>query len=200
MKSQYNIKLTFGETTRKVAFASQPTWRQLASRIEALFLISAKAAAVMYMDEDEDEVTISTDEELEEYYDILQTDAKHVKFVVCELPDAAADVEGSQKVHRKDVKPQIELSGQPFIPVPSHMLTRILTTYNPRFRRLRWSGLSTGPGPFIHIPPASRISWRVPPASRTSWRATQSRDCAYIRNTAMEATADHRLTTAARCG
>ncbi|KAH9843733.1 uncharacterized protein C8Q71DRAFT_11880 [Rhodofomes roseus] len=114
MKPQYNVKLTFDKTTRKLPFASQPTWVQLASRIESLYRIPAHAAAVKYTDDDGDEVTISTEEELQDYYEALGTDAVIIKLVVCKLQDApkstAGDGDDARKGHRKDLQQEGEPS------------------------------------------------------------------------------------------
>ncbi|PCH37204.1 hypothetical protein WOLCODRAFT_39041, partial [Wolfiporia cocos MD-104 SS10] len=43
-------------------------WSDLAARIENLFSIPAAAIALSYIDSDNDEVTLNTEEELQQFY------------------------------------------------------------------------------------------------------------------------------------
>lgn len=86
MKQQYTVKLSFEGSTRRASFPSQPTWSNIATHIETHFHIPAHHAAAKYTDSDGDEILISTDEELQEYYD---SEPKAVKLTVHRLPDAS---------------------------------------------------------------------------------------------------------------
>ncbi|KZT70580.1 hypothetical protein DAEQUDRAFT_756221 [Daedalea quercina L-15889] len=69
--TQINIKLTRPPSglTRKVTFEARPSWDELATRIESLFDIPKEHVAVSYVDSDNDEVTMNTQTELQDYYD-----------------------------------------------------------------------------------------------------------------------------------
>ncbi|KAF8634913.1 hypothetical protein AX15_000656 [Amanita polypyramis BW_CC] len=54
--------------TRRVAFPEHPTWQALATRISGLFDIPIDRVAVSYIDADDDEVTLNTDDELMYFY------------------------------------------------------------------------------------------------------------------------------------
>ncbi|KAJ3928846.1 MAG: hypothetical protein NXY57DRAFT_901220 [Lentinula lateritia] len=84
MTAHFKLKLT-GGPTRRLSFTDEPTWTLLAERIAGLFDIPAEAIAVAYIDSEDDEVTLSTQEELQDFY---QTSYKHgdvVKFTVEDL-------------------------------------------------------------------------------------------------------------------
>lgn len=55
-------------TTRRVAYFTRPTWNELAAKIEFIYGIPRDQVCVSYVDNDGDEVTLSTDEELQDYY------------------------------------------------------------------------------------------------------------------------------------
>ncbi|KAL0574337.1 hypothetical protein V5O48_007619 [Marasmius crinis-equi] len=87
------FKLTAGSQTRRVTFQFRPTWLLLADRIHTLFKIDLENVAVSYVDVEGDEVTLSTPEELEEYYrDMdgmgLWKPGQAVKFTVLDLSNA----------------------------------------------------------------------------------------------------------------
>ena len=54
--------------TRRVAFITRPSWGELAAKIGSIYSISSDKVCVSYVDNDGDEVTLSTDEEFQEYY------------------------------------------------------------------------------------------------------------------------------------
>ncbi|KAK2460108.1 hypothetical protein APHAL10511_007874 [Amanita phalloides] len=54
--------------TRRVAFPQRPTWNLLATRISELYPIPLDRVAVSYIDADDDEVTLNTQEELTHFY------------------------------------------------------------------------------------------------------------------------------------
>ena len=53
---------------RRVTFQERPSWETLAAKIESLFNIPLSSVGVSYMDEDGDEVTLSSEEELQDFY------------------------------------------------------------------------------------------------------------------------------------
>ncbi|EMD41922.1 hypothetical protein CERSUDRAFT_90510 [Gelatoporia subvermispora B] len=54
--------------TRAVTFQEQPSWVQLAARIHSLFHVPLANIGVSYFDTEGDEVTLSTEEELQDFY------------------------------------------------------------------------------------------------------------------------------------
>ncbi|TFK90802.1 hypothetical protein K466DRAFT_660549 [Polyporus arcularius HHB13444] len=53
---------------RRVTFPEKPSWDALAAKIEALYDIPAPSIGVSYVDNDGDEVTLSSEEELQDFY------------------------------------------------------------------------------------------------------------------------------------
>ncbi|KAI9065937.1 hypothetical protein FKP32DRAFT_1602153 [Trametes sanguinea] len=53
---------------RRVTFQERPSWNQLAAKIESLYDIPAQNVGVSYVDNDGDEVTLSSEEELQDFY------------------------------------------------------------------------------------------------------------------------------------
>ncbi|TFK36988.1 hypothetical protein BDQ12DRAFT_686201 [Crucibulum laeve] len=69
--------------TRRVAFPTQPSWHELASRIESLYSIPVGTVGVSYVDADDDEITLSSDEELQDFYQLSA--GQIIKFEVLDL-------------------------------------------------------------------------------------------------------------------
>ncbi|KAG2156626.1 uncharacterized protein EDB93DRAFT_1326340 [Suillus bovinus] len=65
-----------GGLTRRLTFPTHPSWALLSSKINEAFGIATDNIGVSYLDQDGDEVTLSSEEELQDYYDTLG-DAKH---------------------------------------------------------------------------------------------------------------------------
>ncbi|EIW87024.1 hypothetical protein CONPUDRAFT_79208 [Coniophora puteana RWD-64-598 SS2] len=75
-----------GSLTRRLNFATQPSWSVLSVRISTLFDIPFADVGVSYIDPDGDEVTLSSEEELQEFYSTLnQGDKEPIKFFVQDL-------------------------------------------------------------------------------------------------------------------
>lgn len=55
--------------TRRVLFTSRPSWDELAAKIESLYDIPKYDVGVAYLDTDGDEVTLSTNDELQDFYE-----------------------------------------------------------------------------------------------------------------------------------
>lgn len=68
MSSPAQFKFTKDGITRRVAFTQLPSWLELAAKLESLYSIPVEHVAVSYADADGDEVTLSSQEELEDYY------------------------------------------------------------------------------------------------------------------------------------
>ena len=55
--------------TRRISFPTRPSWTELATRIHSFCNIPRNRLAVSYVDSDGDEVTLSSEEELRDFYD-----------------------------------------------------------------------------------------------------------------------------------
>ncbi|KAJ3750763.1 hypothetical protein DFH05DRAFT_1387853 [Lentinula detonsa] len=84
MTTHFKLKLT-GGPTRRLSFTDEPTWSLLAERIAGLFDIPADSVAVAYIDSEDDEVTLSTQEELQDFYQTSYKPGDVVKFAVEDL-------------------------------------------------------------------------------------------------------------------
>lgn len=73
--------------TRRVSFPTRPSWNELATRIQALYNIPLGRLGVSYVDSDGDEVTLSSEEELHDFYDTVDSGqgGQLIKFRVVEL-------------------------------------------------------------------------------------------------------------------
>ncbi|KAG6910505.1 hypothetical protein DXG01_009924 [Tephrocybe rancida] len=84
-----NFKLTEHDgLTRRVAFPAKPTWNTLAAKIELLFGIPIEKVSVAYTDADDDLVTLSSQEELDDFYTTSHTGGQVIKFTVQDLTTA----------------------------------------------------------------------------------------------------------------
>lgn len=63
-----NFKLTKDKVTRRFSFPLRPPWDALSAKIQSVYDIPAGRVAVSYTDSDGDVVTLSTNEELQDYY------------------------------------------------------------------------------------------------------------------------------------
>lgn len=68
MSSSPQFKFTKDGITRRVPFTQPPSWPEVAAKLETLYGIPVEHVAVSYTDADGDEVTLSSQEELEDYY------------------------------------------------------------------------------------------------------------------------------------
>ncbi|KAI9444865.1 hypothetical protein H4582DRAFT_1911757 [Lactarius indigo] len=77
----------FNGLTRRISFSTRPSWNELAARIQALYNIPLGRLGVSYVDSDGDEVTLSSEEELRDFYDTVDTGqgSQLIKFRVVEL-------------------------------------------------------------------------------------------------------------------
>ena len=68
MSSPAQFKFSKDGITRRVAFTQLPSWLEIAAKLESLYGIPVEHIAVAYTDIDGDEVTLSSQGELEDYY------------------------------------------------------------------------------------------------------------------------------------
>ena len=77
--------------TRRVMFYNRPPWSELSAKIEELYSISRDDVGVSYVDNEGDEVTLSSEEELQDYYRLNHAEPigdappKAIKFAVVDL-------------------------------------------------------------------------------------------------------------------
>ncbi|KAF9469858.1 hypothetical protein BDZ94DRAFT_1243420 [Collybia nuda] len=71
--------------TRRISFPDLPTWPALATRIESLYSIPFEKLSVAYIDVDGDEVTLSSQEELQDFYQVSHESGQIIKFIVQDL-------------------------------------------------------------------------------------------------------------------
>jgi hypothetical protein len=71
--------------TRRLTFQGVPTWVDLAAKISGLYSIPSDKLGVSYIDTDGDEVTLSSQEELEDFYQASYQPPQAIKFVVQDL-------------------------------------------------------------------------------------------------------------------
>ncbi|KAF8973502.1 hypothetical protein BDZ97DRAFT_1775486 [Flammula alnicola] len=71
--------------TRRVTFQELPTWNELASKLEALYDIPVDKVGVSYVDSDNDEITASSNEELQDFYQASHQPGNAIKFTVLDL-------------------------------------------------------------------------------------------------------------------
>ncbi|KAI6120619.1 hypothetical protein EDD16DRAFT_1459243, partial [Pisolithus croceorrhizus] len=85
--------------TRRVQFDTPPPWILLSSRIASLFDIPGDRVGVSYIDADGDEITVSSDEELRDYYALLFASGAFntIRLTVLDLGSTRVTTETSSK-------------------------------------------------------------------------------------------------------
>ena len=77
--------------TRRITFVTRPTWSLLSARIANLYDIAIENVGVSYIDSDGDDVTLSTDDELQDFYmSVLIPDGDAIKLAVHDLSSLRA--------------------------------------------------------------------------------------------------------------
>ncbi|KZT55034.1 hypothetical protein CALCODRAFT_485077 [Calocera cornea HHB12733] len=82
-RSQHVLKLVVAGLTRRLHFPAAPSFTELAERVEDSYGVPAADVGLSYVDTDGDEITLSTEEELREYY--ASTAGSTPKFVLKDL-------------------------------------------------------------------------------------------------------------------
>ncbi|KXN88803.1 hypothetical protein AN958_06672 [Leucoagaricus sp. SymC.cos] len=80
-----NFKLKFDDLTRRVSFTKQPSWPELSEKISTLYAIPQHQVGVTYFDAENEEITLSTEEELQDYYFSSYRPGETIKFSVRDL-------------------------------------------------------------------------------------------------------------------
>ena len=81
-----HFKFTTSEgVNRRLSFSEPPAWSLLASKLNVLYGISLDNVGVSYVDNDDDEITLSSDEELQDFYKMSHQAGQVIKFAVVDL-------------------------------------------------------------------------------------------------------------------
>lgn len=79
------FKLTKDGHTRSAAFPEPPSWSELAAKLQSLYQIPIDKIGVSYVDADNDEITASSNEELQDFYQASYQPGTVVKLNVWDL-------------------------------------------------------------------------------------------------------------------
>lgn len=71
--------------TRRVTFENLPTWPELASKLNTLYGIPVDKVGVSYVDSDNDEITASSNQELQDFYQTSFQPGQLIRFKVLDL-------------------------------------------------------------------------------------------------------------------
>jgi len=71
--------------TRRATFQELPTWPELASKLQLLYGVPIDKVAVAYVDNDHDEITASSNEELQDFYQSSYQSGHIIKLTVLDL-------------------------------------------------------------------------------------------------------------------
>jgi hypothetical protein len=72
-------------STTFARFDARPSWGDLASEIAELFKISSNNVGVVFLDEDKEKYTITTEVQLQSFYEAFNPSSGKIKFVVQDL-------------------------------------------------------------------------------------------------------------------
>ena len=70
---------------RRLSFSEPPTWSLLASKLHVFYGISLDSVGVSYIDNNNDEITLSSDEKLQDFYKTSHQAGQVIKFAVVDL-------------------------------------------------------------------------------------------------------------------
>ncbi|KAG7452295.1 uncharacterized protein BT62DRAFT_926507 [Guyanagaster necrorhizus] len=93
MAIQFKLRDERSGQTRRISFPNQPIWRTLASKINTLYDIPFDKIAVTYIDADDDKVTLSTQDELQDFFQATHKSGEVVKFTVQDMRLSRADLD-----------------------------------------------------------------------------------------------------------
>jgi len=93
------------DVTRRITFPNEPAWASLAAKIESLYGIPIDKIGVSYVDSDGDEVTLSSQEELQDFYQLSHQPSQAIKFVVQDLSSTRSESKALPQVpHSANVR------------------------------------------------------------------------------------------------
>ena len=79
------FKLKYRDITRRTILAKLPEWNVLAERLSSIFLVPVADVGVSYLDRDGDEITLNSQEELDDFYTTTYRDGESIRFTVKDL-------------------------------------------------------------------------------------------------------------------
>ncbi|KAK0208751.1 hypothetical protein DFS33DRAFT_1305420 [Desarmillaria ectypa] len=93
MAIQFKLRDERSGQTRRISFPHQPIWGTLASKINTLYDIPLDKIAVTYIDADDDKVTLSTQDELQEFFQATHKSGEVVMFTVQDTRMSRAELD-----------------------------------------------------------------------------------------------------------
>jgi hypothetical protein len=79
-----HVKLKYASRIRRVPFDNLPNWLDISTKVNNLYELPLKNIAVTYIDSEDDEITISSDSELQDFYQSSHQGG-NIKFSVHDL-------------------------------------------------------------------------------------------------------------------
>jgi len=79
------FKLKYDGHTRRISFQQLPSWTELATKLQTLYDLPLDKLGVSYIDNDNDEITVSSNEELQDFYQSADHPGQTFKFNVVDL-------------------------------------------------------------------------------------------------------------------
>lgn len=132
------FKLKYNSVTRRIAFQEWPKWLDLAEKLHSLYGLPLDKIGVSYIDDDDDEITVSSNEELQDFYQSSLKTGDVIKLNVLDL-SLARDNSTKRNIAGQDSFDIIEPGWHP---IPQFALADIL---------LPKDHLSDGPHAFVEV-------------------------------------------------
>lgn len=136
--ARISFKLKFNGHIRRIAFQELPNWPDLAVKLQALYNIPLDTLGVSYIDDDNDEITVSSDEELQDFYKSSYRPGSEIRLSIVDL---SIPREHSSPVSRNVGKELFDIVDPDWHSIPPISLVDIF----PKCR------VSEGPHAFVEI-------------------------------------------------
>ncbi|KAF9508907.1 hypothetical protein BS47DRAFT_190193 [Hydnum rufescens UP504] len=101
----FTIKLGHNGHTRRLTHPDPPTWEWLAAKVSELYKIPRDDVALSYVDAEEDQVTLSTQEELEDYFTNFHRRGETARFTVQNISTPPVTQVADEDDGARDVDP-----------------------------------------------------------------------------------------------
>jgi len=79
------FKLKYRDITRRTVLAKLPEWNAIAERISSIFLVPVANVGVSYVDGDGEEITLNSQEELDDFYTTSYRHSESIRFTVKDI-------------------------------------------------------------------------------------------------------------------
>jgi len=89
------FKLKYGGLIRRVPFQKLPNWLDLSAKLNSLYNLPLKDIAVSFTDDDNDEITFNSNEELQDFYESFYQDGSTIILNVVNLSSSQGDPSSS---------------------------------------------------------------------------------------------------------